>query len=320
MASRPQFSLRTLLLVMLMVCLAAATFHRAPPKDWYGGEQEWKELGLAVHVQAWLRLATCVVFPAALVAAAVAYGGSSRAFCLGALLPAAMPLVLVAYALGDRDVLIAGAFGYVSVISHVLSERIAALWLCAPCVGFVCLVARWWLPTPEQCGAHARRKLIVRVSVLLVTAACAGWAIVGLAPSAVEFTLLGHTRADGTGAYGIVTAARMTQPSVWRELPLRMLLCLILPAVLGVAAVESRGMLRAFCAGGLPPALVTATLVSGIDVATAVLQGRWEPALTFQWRYSIFAMWALVPCFGLTAAFFYWLFQRGGPKQGTDHA
>lgn len=84
-----------LLLAMVLVCLAAATLHRAPPFEWVNGDQLWEELGLAVRVQAWLRLAGCVVFPAALVAAAVACGGYSRAFCLGATLPAAIPLVLL---------------------------------------------------------------------------------------------------------------------------------------------------------------------------------------------------------------------------------
>lgn len=74
--------------------------------------------------------------------------------------------------------------------------------------------------------------------------------------------------------------------------------------------------MRAFCASALLPALVPAMLVSGIDLLTAPVDGRWEPAAMFEWRYSIFAMWALVPCFELTAAAFYWLFDIGQFYQG----
>lgn len=300
MTSRPQFSLRLLLLVMLIVCLAAATLHRAPPKDWNGGDQEWEELGRAVHVQSWLRLAACVVFPAAIIAAAAARGGYSRAFCLGALLPVALPLVLMAYALGDRGVLLPGNVGYMSVISHMLSERIAALWLCAPCVGFVCVVVRWFLPTPRQWDTVARRKFLVRASLIAAVAACAWWAIVALPSTATQNNL----------AWGVIQRV-LPHPSVLRQLPLRMLLCLALPAVLGIGAVEGRGVVRVFCACGLLPALVPAMLVSGMDIVISPIDGRWESVAMFHWRYSIFTMWGLVPCFGLTAACFYWLFHRG---------
>ncbi|HET6880431.1 MAG TPA: hypothetical protein VFI31_09765 [Pirellulales bacterium] len=307
MSSRPQFSLRTLLFVMLMVCLAAATLHRAPPFEWVNGDQLWDELGLAVRVQAWLRLAACVVFPAALVAAAVAGGGYRRAFCLGSLLPAAIPLVLLSCASAEQR----GELAYIGVISHMLSERIAALWVCAPCVGFVCVVVRWFVPMPRQWDAKARWKFIVRASLMAAIAAGAWWAIVALPTSATQNGL----------RYLVVPLApapSRTEPSVWRQLPLRMLLCLVLPAVLGLGAVEGRGMVRAFCGGGLLPALAPVTVVSGIDVMDAPIFGRWEPAAMYHWRDSIFAMWALVPVFGLMAACFYWLFHRGG-SMGNDY-
>lgn len=314
MTSRPQFSLRMLLFVMLMVCLAAATFHRAPPKEWHGGEQEWEELGLAVHVQSWLRLAACVVFPAALVAAAVARGGYSRVFCLGALLPAAIPLVLVSYATPEPSGVLADDFDHVSVLSHMLAERIAALWLCAPCVGFVCVIVRWFLPMPRQWDAHSRRKFIVRASSMAAVAACAGWAMIAL-PQSANQPIPWH---DVGLRVDRAPVTIRTQPSVGRQLPLRMLLCLVLPAALGVIAAEGGGIVRAFCASGLLPALVPALLVSAIDVVTAPIVGRWEPALTFHCRYFIFAMWALVPCFGLIAAGFHWLFQLGAPKANGE--
>jgi hypothetical protein len=47
----------------------------------------------------------------------------------------------------------------------------------------------------------------------------------------------------------------------------------------------------------------------------APIFGRWEPEAMFHWRHSIFAMWALVPCFGLTADAFYWLFEIGEPNR-----
>ncbi|MGH7136686.1 MAG: hypothetical protein ACREHD_13165, partial [Pirellulales bacterium] len=291
MLSRPQFSLRVLLFVTAMVCLAAATLHRAPPKDWYGGDQQWGELGFAVHVQAWLRLAACVVFPAALIAAAAARGGYSRAFCLGALLPAGVPLLLVLY--GTAGILeFTNVFRGYAVLSHMLSERIGALWLCAPCVGFVCVVIRWFLSMSRQGDAYSRRRFIVRASFMSLVALCASWAIVALPSSA---TPTGNQRMfmrdTGPSVHGVFTLAvvKVTPPGVWRQIPLRMLLCLVLPAVLGVGAVEGRGIVRAFWASGLLPALVPATLVSGVDLVTHPIDGRWEPAAMFEWRYSIFA-------------------------------
>jgi hypothetical protein len=68
-------------------------------------------------------------------------------------------------------------------------------------------------------------------------------------------------------------------------------------------------------------ALAPVTAVSGIDVMAAPIFGRWEPEGMFHWRDSIFAMWALVPCFGLTAACCYWLFQRDGSRgHDREHA
>jgi hypothetical protein len=316
MSSRPQFSLRTLLFVMLMVCLAAATLHHAPPKEWNGSEQEWEELGLAVHVQAWLRLAACIVFPAALVAAAVASGGYSRTFCLGALLPASVPLLVVSSISTDLSSLNGGAladvFAYLGVISHMLSERIAALWLCMPCIGFICVLVCWLLPVPQQGDAAARRSFSVWLSFMLVFAVCASAAMIALPASDAKV---------GQPEFKLAREASHAQAapqfSVWRQVPVRLALCLAVPAILAAVAVQGKDTLRTFCACGMLPALVPALLVSGIDILLVEFDGRWEPALTFQWRYWICAMWALVPVFGLTATCFHWLFQRG---EGQDDA
>lgn len=301
MPSRPQFSLSLLLFVTAMVCLAAATFHRAPPKEWLGGDEQWEELGFAVHVQARLRLAVCVVFPSALVAAAVARGGYGRAFCLGALLPAAIPLVLVSStAVYLRGGAVVEVFMYLSVVSHMLSERIAALWLSMPCVGFVRVVADWFLPMPSKWDAAARQSFLVRVALMTAVAGCASAAIIALPTSAPQI---------GASA------------NVWHQLPFRLLLSLALPAVLGVGAVQHRGFVRAFCASGLLPALVPAVLVSGSEFLESQFDGQWESAQMFECRYFILTMWVLVPLFGLTAVFFYWLFQLGAAKSNrTDDA
>jgi hypothetical protein len=315
MPSRPQFSLRMLLFVMVMVCLAAATLHRAPPPDWHGSDQEWEDLGFAVHVQSWLRLAACVVFPAALVAAAVARGGYSRALCLGALLPAAIPMVLVTYDLGPINGGWADAFTYLAVMSYMLSERIAALWLCMPCIGFICVLACWLLPAPQQCDAAARRSFTVWLSFMVVFAVCASAAMIALPPSQVGKHYLDLSKWEPLAIGQSPSRAQIgPQSSAWRQVPVRLVLCLAVPAVLAAVAVQGKGTVRTFCACGMLPALVPAMLVSGIDILNQVLDGRWEPALTFQCRYFVCAMWALVPLFGLTGTFFYWLLQLGAAK------
>ncbi|HQU47327.1 MAG TPA: hypothetical protein PK867_31280, partial [Pirellulales bacterium] len=168
MPSRPQFSLRMLLFVMAMVCLAAATIAplRPPPRPLPpmlpgggggGGGWEWEDLGFAIHAQAWLRLAACVVFPAVVVASAVARGAYTRTFCLGALLPAAIPLVLVSldFSVANDIELIDGRVAEEAIQdlgkeSYGLAERITTLWACIPCMGLTGVLARWLLRMPKE--------------------------------------------------------------------------------------------------------------------------------------------------------------------------
>jgi hypothetical protein len=156
MTSRPQFSLRMLMFVMVMVCLAAATATplprpspmSLPPDAAGGGGAGWEEYGFAIHAQSWLRLAACIAFPAVFTAGANVRRGYLKTFCLGAILPSAMPLWLVCCAVSTS---LFAEFRFDEVIesyavnAYVLAKLIAFFWVCAPCVGLACVFFRWFL-------------------------------------------------------------------------------------------------------------------------------------------------------------------------------
>ena len=283
MSSRPQFSLRLMLFVTAMVCLAAATA-RLSPSDASSTQR------VAVQLQSYLRLAECLLFPAILTAWAVAKGGRSRTFCLGAILPAAMPMILVCFyssalrhnPFTERP---ASVMEELSMVSFFWVERITAFWVCALLAGISAVFFRWFLPTGEVHSAEARQSLIVRSSLVVGLWTIASLAMIALPDSSQE---------------GL---------SILRQVPIRLILCLVFPAMLAPGAVEGRGNRRAFCVCALFPALAPALLAQVSDAVAEPAYGRWEPSLLYDWRYFIVAMWAMALVFGLAALFIHWLFQ-----------
>jgi hypothetical protein len=298
MPSRPQFSLRMLLMIALLVCLAATTA-RLPV-----GEADTTER-IAVRIQAYLRLAECLLFPAILTAWAVARGGWERTFCIGAVLPAAMPMALVCYyartlrqnLFAEIPASILEEFNW---YSFWFTERITALWVGALLAGLGAVLFRWFLPNADMGDTEARRSVIVRATILACVLAFASVAMIALPES------------SDTGA----------DASVFRQAPIRLILCLAVPAALAASAIEGRGNLQAFCACALFPALTPVMLVLVGDTIEGQFAGRWEPSMFYQWRYFIVAMWALTPFFGLVCVFFQWLFRLGEAKdddRGASH-
>src|SRR5689334_11913924 len=84
MPSRMQFSLRTMLFVVVMVCLVVATVSPVP-----AGQQ------IAASAQTLLRAALCVAVPAMFATGAIHSRGYRRTFFVGGLFPAVTALVIV---------------------------------------------------------------------------------------------------------------------------------------------------------------------------------------------------------------------------------
>lgn len=299
-----------LLFVVVMVCLSAATMtpHRPPPRRmlllWpggaVGGGLDWKDLGFALQAQAWLRLAACVMLPAAFLAATVAKDGYSRSFCLGALLPAAMPLLLIS--LNDDRGFTATinrgrpveALQLLGVMSDGFRERVGIFWFCMPILGLSAVLVHWLLRLPKPLDSVSRRSFTARLSFLVLLAAIAITAMIAMPISN-----------DEIGAFS------------FSQLPVRLVLCLIFPAMLGVGAIHGRGIVRAIFGCGLLPALVPAVLSSIGRYNQGYFFGRWESPDMVDWRYLIVLMWALIPVFGMAAALFYWLFGFGEATDDT---
>lgn len=260
-----------LLFAIGALCFAAAIAAPISPPPKAGG-WGWDDLGFAIHAQAFLRLAGCVVFPAMFAAGALASRGYARAFCLGSMLPAIMPLALVCSSVSWDKV----PTGFIKAVDPfqqwiwAFSGQIVRLWAAAPCVGLACIVASWLLRLGDGTAKPGRRRLSRAVFLAL---ACACMAAADADPS-----LLDHL---------ISFDARLAIGTVLRTLT---------PAILSVGAVESEGAFRAFCTGGS-----LAALVPVLHECNRGIHDSHDVPLI---------VWALVPCVGLVSVTFYRLFQR----------
>lgn len=260
-----------LLFAIGVVCFAAAIAAPIPPPPKPGG-WGWNDLGFAIHAQAFLRLAGCVVFPAMFAAGTLASRGYARAFCLGSMLPAIMPLALVCSSVSWDKV----PTGFIKAVDPfqqwiwAFSAQIVRLWAAAPCVGLACIVARWLLRLGGGLAPSLGR--LSRVPFLAMAGAC-------MAAADADPSLLDHL---------ISFDARLALGTALRTLT---------PAILSVGAVESEGGFRAFCAGGS-----LAALVPVLHECNRGIHDSHDVPLI---------VWALVPCVGLVSVTFYRLFQRG---------
>jgi hypothetical protein len=139
MPSRPQFSLRMLMFVVVIVCLAAATVSPVP-----AGQQ------IAAIAQTLLRAALCVAFPAMLATGAIHARGYRRTFFVGGLFPAVTALVIVCLGIASQWNMPAGwnvASGMVDLwgTTDARASFLVGLWAFVPISGLVCVFTQWLL-------------------------------------------------------------------------------------------------------------------------------------------------------------------------------
>lgn len=298
MKPRPQFSLRMLMIVTTLVCLAAAAaapIPRPPGRPVLGGGVgwSWNDMGYAIHSQALLRAGVCAVFPAAAIAGASARDGALRAFCLGALFPTLLaPALLLLEAAESAWYLVADgrltdAANSLGMQSAAFKDRITALWLCAPFNGLACALYGWWLRRGRGAAAQDARSSAAR---------CLAGATVATALAALMVHLPGPD----------------TQGGLFARIPLRLALCTFVPGALFVGAVEGRRRFRIFSAGAASFILMPQTFLWHHWMSH--FDGQLEPSWLFQSRRSIVSIWALALWFGGMCVFLHWLFQHGEPE------
>lgn len=154
MLTRPQFSLRRLLLVSVMVCLAATTVRSLP-----------SDRPLARNAQTVLSLALCVLGAAMLMAGTMSARRYSRTLLVGALFPALAPVVMVWVTLWHVEARNPGTFvpGTPPVADFLgrvspLPRFFATCWAMIPCSSLMCLLWHWLLRHVVRCQAARMRR------------------------------------------------------------------------------------------------------------------------------------------------------------------
>jgi hypothetical protein len=134
MPARPQFSLRTLLFVVVMVCLAAATVSPLPPGQ------------MAFNAQILLRAMLCIAFPAMLATGSIHARGYLRSFLLGGFFPAAVALLIVGIAVAGEWRVTSYDTPEMLSLWHTTQSHasfIAGLWAFIPVSGLACVSFHW---------------------------------------------------------------------------------------------------------------------------------------------------------------------------------
>ncbi|HUY87271.1 MAG TPA: hypothetical protein VMV10_00910 [Pirellulales bacterium] len=253
-------------------------------------------MGFAIHAQALLRSAACLVFPAALIAGAVAQDGAARCFCLGAVFPATVPLAMLCSEAAESawyvvaDARLADAASTLGMSSYHFRDKITALWICAPCSGFACALYGSFLRRGQNTVAFSGRSFATR------------WLAPAMAMAALAALMIQLPTPDKQSGF----AARV---------PLRTALCTFVPGALSVGAIEGRGRFRVFSAGAAILVLMPLVFAWGAWGARVwEHDGPWEVYGMSVARQFIVGTWVLAACFGLVCVFFHWLFQPGAAK------
>lgn len=289
MPSRPQFSLRTLLLVTVMVCLAAATLNEPP-------DAERAPRGM----QALLRAALCVAFSAALVVAAMHSDGYMKTFYMGGCAAAALPLlVLVETLSGSFDRWDSGPsfFDFFMLSNKETSPYrwwFAKLWASVPVFGLAAIGFDWLFQLSAQRDrgpALTRRRFFIRAALFTTAAACLAAMIALPAP------------AD----------SRLAVTQSW----LSECLCIFFGAVLATGAVQGSGYFKTFCLGGVLPALLAVVwlyvAILFLDLTYSRTSGlsQWVFVFEDDMRLLWAVHWAFIPVLGAACVVCDWLVQRG---------
>lgn len=305
MPSRPQFSLRMLLLFVVMASLIAATVaptETAAPATIAFYREGPQSMSLGAHVQGALRLAMCVALPAMIIAGLVQPRRHVRTFCVGALFPALAALTIVCLridfslegmhkylqAYGRQGILMA-LDGLWRRLPQLRYELAAAWTLAFACGTGAVLIERVFPPCGEPIelgGAGQRRRCLWRGALFWV----ATLALVSLTLAKPPHTGL----ALRVREYLIIT------------------LSIALQGLLAVGAVRSRGAVRAFCIGAALASSLAWALVCQTLLFDAGNRGNvFGHIRQVSHPYSFAAAWVFAPIFGLACALFHRLFELG---------
>lgn len=306
MPYRPQFSLRMLLLVVVMASLIAATVaptQTTAPETIAFYPEGPQPMSLGAHVQGALRIVLCVTLPAMIVAGLVQPRRYVRTFCIGALFPALTALTIVCLrvdfslegmhkllqAYGSQGILMTLG-GLWQLLPQFRYELAAAWTLAFACGTGAVLLERAFPPCDEAIelgGPVQRRRYVWRGALFWV----ATLTLVGLALA----------KPPNTGL-----ALRVREHLI-------IILSMALQGSLALGAVRSHGAVRAFCMGAALASCLAWALVCQTLLADAVNRGN----LFYQFRpvishpYSFAAAWVFAPLFGLACAASHRLFQLG---------
>lgn len=285
MSFRPQFSLRVLLFVMAMVCLAAATVGEPPAPQ-----------TLMANGQAMLRILLCVMFPALLLTGTLQSRGYSRSFFIGGLFAALAAAAIACLEVYD-DLAMASEDTLPSQLAEIWLRlpqfrwMFAIVWLFIPVTGLACVLFHRLLRLGEELS---RPRFALRLALLIVAGLCVVAGMVGR-PSG-EYLLVNNVRAI-----------------------VRIAMFIVFPAALVTGAVQSHGYFRVFCLGCLFPSLVGFFCMAAIASAETLVPVsllNWSPRSPREWldsheveRYLVIGMLGMAPLFGLACVACRWLFQ-----------
>jgi hypothetical protein len=294
MASRPQFSLRMLLFVAVMVCLAAATVNEPPVNR-----------KLVANAQALLRVVLGTMFPAMLVAGAIRAKGYFRTFFIGglfaALAPSTMACFLAYFHFGN-----ASEVGLRSTLKESWQELtqyrqiFAISWLFIPVAALACLAFHRVLCLGDA-GSRGKstlsqRQFVRRLSLVTAVAIC-------LVAATIPSLPVQHRLAN------------------LAQILLRITIFIVFPAVLTTGVVQGHGYFRIFCLGCLLPSAIGFQTMCEVATAMATMPVGlldWSPRDLILWsddqnfdRYFALPYLALAPLVGFAGVFFYWLLRPG---------
>lgn len=306
MLSRPQFSLRMLLFVVVTVCLAAATLSPTDypaPGSLFRGLTIPETMSMAAHAQGALRVVMCVALPATLIAGALQPRRHQQTFCIGALFPALAGMTVVVLrchfaldglnkylqAYGNRGILMSLDFLWKSLPQ--LRYELAIAWALAGGCGVIAVFGDEVLRVVDNGVREVR---------------CVNWLRYIL--SLVLFT---------AAAASLVSLAAAKTPSGFAAVRTRELimiaLSMTLQGLLAVCAVQGRGFIKTFSVGALLVSCLGWAICCQALLQDAVNRGSpfEQIRAVIPHQYSFAAAWAFAPVFGLVCALLQWLFQRG---------
>ncbi|HEX7380251.1 MAG TPA: hypothetical protein VF278_24255 [Pirellulales bacterium] len=298
MTSRPQFSLRMLLVVTTLVCLAAATVNEPPENE-----------QLLRGALALLRAALCVTFSAALTLGAMRADGYLKSFYIGGAVAAALPL-LVLVEVAARSIRYAVPLTDLDLLSDLMTRFVkkssphrwwfVMLWTSVPGLSLATAgfdrMFRFSGRGEDVLGAPTARRLAFRSALSIVVATCVTALVAIPTPGYEPILILQSLLAAYLGLFFV--------------------------GALLVGAVQASGYFKTFCVGGALPALFALQWVIldyfmnmfyGLPSDTPLSLSLWLRSFGFDYamRLILAAHWAMIPVLGAAFVACDWIWRRG---------